>query len=221
MRGKGGRALNNSQANRPANRRRRAAMDPGSAPASTRRGRQPARTKKPSVVAPLDDIGLAKQTNSPKRNPVRRPASTSNAKQRAKKPAATIAPIKPGAKKSGGLSDLLSPKNLTESLKTVNGLRGTVKNWLRYLQQADQMLETFYVTSTSLRETGVLEKLIKNKGKNLTTEDLTGILAALMSSPIGGQLFKSSGDGDDKGITASNADTQPGANSSPPTPPGQ
>ena len=209
--------MNNSHASRPANRRRRAAMDPGGAP--TRRGHQAPRAKKPLVEAPLNDIGLAKQTNI-RKNANRRPSGTSNAKQRAKKPASASTPAKP-TKKSGGLSDLLSPKNLSESLKAVNGLRGTVKNWLRYLQQADQMLETFYVTSNSLRETGVLEKLVKNKGKNLTTEDLTGILAALMSSPIGGQLFKSSGDGDDKGASSSNTDTQPSANSSPPTPPGQ
>ncbi len=172
------------------------------------------------MEAPLNDIGLAKQTNI-RRNASRRPSGTSNAKQRAKKPASASTPAKSVAKKSGGLSDLLSPKNLSESLKAVNGLRGTVKHWLRYLQQADQMLETFYVTSNSLRETGVLEKLVKNKGKNLTTEDLTGILAALMSSPIGGQLFKSSGDGDDKGASAGNNDNQPSANSNPPTPPGQ
>lgn len=86
---------------------------------------------------------------------------------------------------------MLSPKNLQESLKTVGNLRTMVKNWMQYLHQADQLLDTIFLTSNSLKETGVLDKLIKSKGKNLKTEDFTNILMALMNSPVGAHLFKS------------------------------
>lgn len=104
---------------------------------------------------------------------------------------------------SNKLSKLLTPENVQESIKGVGNLRKMVKSGLGYLQQADQVLETLYATSNSLRETGVLDKLIKQRGKNLSTEDFTNILMALMSSPIGGQLFKGSG-----GAEATNAGSE-------------
>lgn len=97
-------------------------------------------------------------------------------------------------KKKRSLSNLLTPENLQESLKSVGSLRNMVKSGLGYLQQADRMLETLHTTSNSLRESGVLDKIIKQRGRNLSTEDFTNILMALMSSPIGGQLFKGSKD---------------------------
>lgn len=97
------------------------------------------------------------------------------------------------SKKSNPLSNLLTPQSIQESLKSVGTLRKSVKSWLHYLQQADQMLETIYVTSNSLKETGVLDKLIKQRGKNLTTDDFTNILIALMNSPVGNQILKPGG----------------------------
>lgn len=91
-------------------------------------------------------------------------------------------------------SQLLTPKNMQDTLKTVGNLRNMVKNWLNYLQQADKMLDTFYVTTGALKESGVLDKLLKFKGRNLTTEDFTNILAALLSSPLAENFFKGSGD---------------------------
>ncbi len=143
-------------------------------------------TKRSQILA---DIQLAKsqlqrtsRPSSGKRRPKRK---SSPAKRRS-------APAKPEATKSkGNLSKLLSPKNLQESLKTVGNLRTMVKNWMQYLQQADQLLDTIFLTSNSLKETGVLDKLIKSKGKNLKTEDFTNILMALMNSPVGAHLFKS------------------------------
>lgn len=70
-----------------------------------------------------------------------------------------------------------------------------MKNWLRYLQQADQLLDTVFVTTNSLKETGVLDKLVKQKGKNLSTEDFTNILVALMNTPAGNQILRSMGTG--------------------------
>ncbi|AEJ45023.1 hypothetical protein [Alicyclobacillus acidocaldarius] len=90
-------------------------------------------------------------------------------------------------------SQLLTPKNMQDTLKTVGNLRNMVKNWLNYLQQADKMLDTFYVTTGALKESGVLDKLIKFKGRNLTTEDFTNILAALLSSPLAEGFLKGSG----------------------------
>ncbi|WP_067930282.1 hypothetical protein [Alicyclobacillus kakegawensis] len=130
------------------------------------------------------------------------------------------------------LAKLLSPKNLQESLKTVGTLRNFVKNGLNYLQQADRLLDTLYVTSNSLRESGVLDKIIKNRGKNLNTEDFTNILMAFLNSPLGSRVLKE-GDGGGKsdggqGNTvspasqtgpASPAQTHPGAPPYPGSPP--
>lgn len=105
------------------------------------------------------------------------------------------------------LANLLSPQGIQQTLKSVTNLRSMVKNWLGYLQQADQLLDTLHSTTHSLRETGVLDKLIKHKGRNLTTDDYTNILIALMNSPLGNQLLKSAGGG--------NQDTTPPAAPSP------
>jgi len=83
-------------------------------------------------------------------------------------------------------------------MKNVGNLRNSVKNWLRYLQQADQVLDTVFVTTNSLKETGVLDKLVKQRGKNLSTEDFTNILVALMNSPAGNQILRSMGNGENK-----------------------
>jgi len=101
---------------------------------------------------------------------------------------------------------MLSPENIQESVKTVGSLRKVVKNWLQYLKQADQLLDNVFVTSASLKESGVLDKIIKQRGKNLSTDDFTNVLIALMSSPIGSQLFKSS---DTEGKTAETPNTTP------------
>lgn len=103
------------------------------------------------------------------------------------------------SKKNSNISQLFTPKNLQETVKTVTSLRGMVKNWLGYLQQADRMLDTVYVTTGSLRESGVLDKILKNRGRNLTTEDYTSILAALMASPLGSGLLKGGGGNDEDG----------------------
>jgi hypothetical protein len=97
------------------------------------------------------------------------------------------------------LSKLLSPENIQETIKSVGNLRTQVKKWMVYLQQADQVLDTIFVTSNSLRETGVLDKIVKQRGKNLSTEDFTNILVALMNSPAGSQLLKSVGGGGNEG----------------------
>lgn len=99
-----------------------------------------------------------------------------------------------GKKRAAPLSQLLTPKTLQESVKTVTNLRGMVKTWLQYLNQADQVLDTLFVTTNSLKESGVLDKLVKQRGKNLTTEDFTNVLMALMNSPLGGQMLKGLGD---------------------------
>jgi hypothetical protein len=143
---------------------------------------------------PYHDIRVAKAN-------VRRTAkkSTRRARPRAKRNASSSLPAvrqpgnPPTGKAAKGLGHLLSPKGIQETLKTVGSLRTSVKQWLQYLQQADQILDTIFITSSSLKETGVLEKIVKQKGKNLSTEDFTNILIALMNTPIGGQLLKSGG----------------------------
>lgn len=153
-------------------------------------------------AALLRDIRLAKY-NAPRKN--RRPPTARPKQSNGKKGLPAPSGSQKSAKKSKSLSEFLTPKNIQQSIKTVGNLRGVVKNCLNYLQQADRMLETFYVTSNTLKESGVLEKIVKNRGKNLTTDDFTNVLIALMSSPMGGQLFKAMGSqsGDDTPANAS------------------
>ncbi len=158
------------------------------------------KTKRSEILA---DIQLAKSQ-------LQRRSRPSGGKKRPQRKSAAAkrrsAPAKPETNKSkGNLSKLLSPKNLQESLKTVGNLRTMVKNWMQYLQQADQLLDTIFLTSNSLKETGVLDKLIKSKGKNLKTEDFTNILMALINSPVGAHLFKS----DDSGQTGTDEPSTP------------
>ncbi|MBX6352063.1 MAG: hypothetical protein IRZ10_01910 [Thermoflavifilum sp.] len=99
---------------------------------------------------------------------------------------------------------LFGGAGLQDSLKTVGNLHGMVRKGLNYLQQADQILETVVVTGNSLKETGILDKLTKRRGKDLTTDDFTNLLIALMNSPVGHRFFKSLGakDGQSSGATA-------------------
>ncbi|QSO47649.1 hypothetical protein [Alicyclobacillus mengziensis] len=142
--------------------------------------------------------GPTKRSNGGTRKPGGRPAPR---KPKARRPAAKTSNL-PSAKsgtsaksKNSSLSKLLSPENIQETIKSVGNLRTQVKKWMVYLQQADQVLDTIFVTSNSLRETGVLDKIVKQRGKNLSTEDFTNILVALMNSPAGSQLLKSMGGG--------------------------
>jgi len=133
----------------------------------------------------------------------RRPRTQSSGRATSKSKPVAVGPTK--KKKSSGLSQLWNPENIQESLKSVGQLRTSLKNWLQYLQQADQLLETIYVTSSSLKESGVLDKIVKQRGKNLTSDDFTNILIALMNSPVGSQVFKSIGNQSNSDTTATTA----------------
>ena len=148
------------------------------------------------VLAAHSSNGVSRNTVAAKRPPKggRKPTVNGRATVPSKRPGTPATTPPAGAK--GGLGKLLSPQNLQDTLKNMGSLRGTVKHWLKYLQQADQVLDTVFVTTNSLKDSGVLEKLVKGRGKNLTTEDLTNILAALMNSPAGSQLLQSIGGGE-------------------------
>jgi hypothetical protein len=156
----------------------------------------------------LEDIQLVKAQMQRSRSGARRASSArrrpapARKKNAARRAASGLIPTPSATPNTGTLSRLFSAKNLQESLKSVGNLRTTVKNWLQYLQQADQILDTLHITSNSLKETGILEKLVKHKGKNLSTEDFTNILIALMNTPIGAQLFKSDNQGASSGAAA-------------------
>ena len=85
---------------------------------------------------------------------------------------------------------ILSPKNMEESLTTISTLRNFCKQCIRYVQQADGLLDTLYVTTNSLQESGLLKKISESKGKNLNSGDFTTMLLALMNSPLGNSFFK-------------------------------
>lgn len=142
--------------------------------------------------------------------PVAKPSKSRNqssgrSNNKNKSKTATVTPTK--KKKSLGLSQLWNPDNIQESLKSVGQLRTSLKTWLQYLQQADQLLETIYVTSSSLKDSGVLDKIVKQRGKNLTSDDFTNILVALMNSPVGSQVFKSVGGQNNSDTTSPTANT--------------
>lgn len=101
----------------------------------------------------------------------------------------TVARKNPPTGKPGKTSSLPSPSNLI-SLDSLNNLRKNAKQWLNYLQQADVFLDTIYSAGNQLNETGVLQKIIKQKGKNLSTGDFTAILMALMNTPLADRFFK-------------------------------
>ncbi len=111
---------------------------------------------------------------------------------------------------SNKFSKLLTPKNFEESLGTIVSLRTFCKNCLRYVQQADNLLDTLFVMGNSLQDSGVLKKLSESKGKNLNTGDFTNILMALMNTPVGAGLFKRLSGGDS---TPEAVPTQPPAQS--------
>ncbi|WAH36903.1 hypothetical protein [Alicyclobacillus dauci] len=156
----------------------------------------------------IDGVALTKsQVNRPTAKKKRKPTTSQN---QGKKRSAQVQSggTSSSQKKPSNLSKLLSPKNVQETVKTVGNLRGMVKNWLGYLQQADRVLDTVFVTTNSLKESGVLDKLVKNKGKNLSTEDFTSILGALMSSPIASGFL---GGGGGSGSDETKSDPEPAA----------
>jgi len=112
----------------------------------------------------------------------------------------------------GGLGKALSPKNIEESLGSIVSLRSFCKQCMKYVQQADTLLDTLFVTGNSLKESGVLSKLAESKGKNLNTSDFTNILMALMNSPMGNNIFKKLGSGSsDAGTAQETATIEPSA----------
>jgi hypothetical protein len=80
-----------------------------------------------------------------------------------------------------------------DPISAIENIRNFCKQCLKYIQQADKMVDTLFVTTHSLQESGVLQKLLKDKGKNLTTNDFTNILIALMNSPAGSDIIKRMG----------------------------
>lgn len=127
----------------------------------------------------------------------------------------------PGKDALGGLGKLLSPKNFDQSMDTIANLRALCRQCVKYVQQADSVLDTLFVTGSSLKETGVLKKLAESKGKNLSTDDLTNILLSLMNSPIGATIFQRMGSGKSGSAGTAGAEAAlpaPGGGTSPATP---
>lgn len=89
----------------------------------------------------------------------------------------------------------ISPTFIQDSIESLGNLRNLCKLCLKYIQQADTMIDTLFSTANSLHESGVLQKLIQHRGRNLSTTDLATILSVLMNSPIGSRLFERMGGG--------------------------
>ncbi|MDI3256669.1 MAG: hypothetical protein QJR01_02865 [Kyrpidia sp.] len=92
----------------------------------------------------------------------------------------------------------LSPQFIQDTISSLSQLRKLTKQALHYVQQADTMMDTLFSAAHSLHESGVLQKLLQHRGRNLSTADLATILSALMNSPIGNRLFERIG-GDGQG----------------------
>ncbi|MFC4770169.1 hypothetical protein [Effusibacillus consociatus] len=99
-----------------------------------------------------------------------------------------------GRKPNPGRKNTSSPANSLPStvlsLENLGSLRTMCKNCIKYLQQADRLLDTLFIASNSLNETGLLKKIIQTKGKGLSTGDLTSLLFAFMNTPLAEQFFK-------------------------------
>ena len=126
-----------------------------------------------------------------KKAPVKKPQNPTKARKKKK---VTTKPVTPAIVEkndsSSRFSKLLTPKSIEESLGTIVSLRTFCKNCLRYVQQADNLLDTLFVMGNSLEETGILKKLREAKSKKLDSGDLTSLLLALMNTPVGAGLFK-------------------------------
>ncbi|GIM45788.1 hypothetical protein DNHGIG_13370 [Collibacillus ludicampi] len=90
-----------------------------------------------------------------------------------------------------------SPTFVQDSMRSISNLRNLCKNCLKYIQKADSILDTLFSSANSLHETGLLQKLMQSKGKNLSTGDWTTILLTLMNTPLGSSLLKKP-DGDER-----------------------
>jgi hypothetical protein len=106
-----------------------------------------------------------------------------------------------GAKKSSKSAPLTlqlpnpnSPTFVQDSMRTITNLRNLCKNCLKYIQKADSVLDTLFSSANSLHETGLLQKLMQSKGKNLSTGDWTTILLTLMNTPLGSSILKKPGE---------------------------
>ncbi|WP_200757832.1 hypothetical protein [Effusibacillus dendaii] len=118
-------------------------------------------------------------------------------------------------KKSVGRKSAISRQNAANSgsskasgllsLSNLGNLSAMCKQCLKYLQQADVWLETINKASTSLNEAGLLQKLIKTKGKGLSTGDMASVLMAFMNTPLADQFFKGGSSEED----SSTANRQP------------
>jgi hypothetical protein len=133
-----------------------------------------------------DDIVLAKSSPPAK---AKRNASKkgSSVKAKSSKRAAKTAPL------TLQLPNPKSPTFIQDSMRTITNLRNLCKNCLKYIQQADSVLDTLFSSANSLHETGLLQKIMQNKGKNLSTGDWTTILLTLMNTPLGSSLLKKPG----------------------------
>jgi len=60
---------------------------------------------------------------------------------------------------------------------------------MKYVDHADSVLSTLFITTHSMTETGVLDKLKQKNLKKLQPSEVSSVLMALMNSPIGRKLF--------------------------------
>ncbi|PWI57935.1 hypothetical protein [Sulfoacidibacillus thermotolerans] len=159
--------------------------------------------------SPQPPRGSRQQKVSPKRAGVPAKSGNKNKKRPGSLPDTKNTPTDA---LGNGLGNMLSPKNFQESMNTISTLRGWSKQVAKYVQQADNLLDTLFITANSLQESGVLKKLAESKGKNLSTADLTSILMALMNSPLGNSVFKKLG-----GNSESTSATKSAEHSTPPS----
>lgn len=154
----------------------------------------------------MDNISLVRQDSergkrSTKRTITHSKKATPRTKKRTQSKSKQDSSTPSSKNSTPNWSKILSPKNFEESMTTISTLRNFCKNCVKYIQQADGLLDTLYVTSTSLKESGILKKLSESKGKNLNTTDLTTLLLALMNTPLGSNFFKRMTGGNDDSET--------------------
>ncbi|MCX7569664.1 hypothetical protein OS242_06780 [Tumebacillus sp. DT12] len=108
-------------------------------------------------------------------------------------------PAKPRSKKPplpGGASfpsfQLPSPKSPTfydDSVRAIANLRNLCKQCIGYVSRADQLFDGLHGVGSQLHQAGVLPKIAGGKFKDLTSNEWTAVLMALLNSPLSGFLL--------------------------------
>jgi len=141
-------------------------------------------SRKKKKLKQQDIILVAADLQVPAKKKKRKPSRPAS-KPRSKKP-----PLPGGA--SFPSFQLPSPKSPTfydDSIKAIANLRNLCKTCIGYVSRADQLFDGLHGVGSQLHQAGVLPKIAGGKFKDLTSNEWTAVLMALLNSPLSGFLL--------------------------------